>query len=126
MEPGEVSPETLLLPEIFEGDSTVVVAVALSLPGEPSGVDDVMVAVFEIIELGVEVDETVTFRVKTEVPTLKDGLEQEIVPLSPASGVVHDQPGTLLSDTKKVPAGSVSDQVALVAGSGPLLLSVIV
>src|ERR1041385_2345929 len=126
MEPGEVSPETLLISEIFEGDSTVVVAVALSLPGEPSGVDDVMVAVFEIIELGVEVDETVTFRVKTEVPTLKDGLEQEIVPLSPSSGVVHDQPGTLLSDTKKVPAGSVSDQVALVAGSGPLLLSVIV
>ena len=126
MEPGEVSPETLLLPWIFEGESTVVVAVALSLPGEPSGVDDVMVAVFEIIELGVEVDETVTVRVKTELQTPNDGLEHAIVPLSPASGVVHDQPDTVFSDRKKVPAGSVSDQTALAAGSGPLLLSVIV
>ena len=56
-------------------------------------------------------DEAVTVRVKTELPTPNEGLEHAIVPLSPASGVVHDQPDSLLSDTKNVPAGSVSDQI---------------
>jgi hypothetical protein len=64
--------------------------------------------------------------VKSELPNANEGFEHEIVPLSPASGVVHDHPPALDKLTKVVPAGSVSVHEALVAVSGPLLFTVTV
>src|ERR1700687_3097374 len=92
--------------------AAVVVAVPLSLPGLPSPVVEVAVAVLVMtVPAGTE-GATATVRVKTALPTANDGLEHEIVPPAPTAGVVHDQPDTLGSDTKVVPAGSVSLQEA--------------
>jgi len=104
----------------------MVVAVPLSSPGLPSGVDDVTVAVLLITEPGVKLDAALTVRVKTALPTGKDRLEHVTVPGSPTSGALHDQPAGLLKDMKVVLAGRVSDQLAFTAASGPLLLIVIV
>ena len=54
------------------------------------------------------------------------GFVQVTVPLAPTAGVVHDQPATAGSETKVVPAGSVSLHDALAAASGPLFVTVIV
>jgi len=111
---------------IEAGESTVVVAVLLSLPGFPSGVEEVTVAVLLIIELAATFGSTLTVSVKTELPTANEGFEHETVPLSPGAGVVHDHPLISGKETKVVPAGSVSLHEALAAASGPLLLTVIV
>jgi hypothetical protein len=108
------------------GERTVVVAVPLSLPGFPSGVLEVTVAVLLRIVPAATVGATATVSVKTELPTANEGFEHEIVPLSPASGVVHDHPPTLGKLTKVVPACRVSVHEALAAASGPLLVTVIV
>ena len=56
---------------------------------------------------------------------MKLGFVQETVPVAPTAGVVHDQPPVVDSDTKVVPAGSVSVKLALAALLGPLFVSVI-
>ena len=71
-------------------------------------------------------DSTVTTSVKTASPTPSDGLEQEMVPVPPTAGVVHDQPAGDASDTNVVFAGSVSDSEADAASLGPALLTVMV
>ena len=119
-------PDRLLSPVTLAGESTVVVAVPLSLPGFPSGVLEVAVAVLVRVEPAATVGATLTVSVKTELPTANEGFEHETVPLSPAAGVVHDQPLTSGMVTKVVPAGSVSLHEALAAASGPLLFTVIV
>ena len=120
-------PDRLLLPVTVAGESTVVMAVLLSLPGLLSGVLEVAVAVLLRIVPAVTVGATATVSVKTELPTANEGFEHETVPLSPASGVVHDHPlSTNDKLTKEVPAGSVSLHEAFAAGSGPLLVTVIV
>ena len=58
---------------------------------------------------------------KTELPGATDGLLQETV-----APVVHDHPATAGSDTKVVPAGRVSLQLAEAASLGPLLVTVMV
>ena len=119
-------PDRLLFPVTLAGESTVVVAVPLSLPGFPSGVLEVAVAVLLRIVPAATVGATLTVSVKTELPTANEGFEHETVPLSPAAGVLHDHPLISGIETKVVPAGSVSLHEALAAVSGPLLLTVIV
>ena len=119
-------PDRILLPVTVAGESTVVVAVPLSLPGFPSGVLEVAVAVLLRIVPAGTVGATATVSVKTELPTANEGFEHETVPLSPAAGVVHDQPLTSGKETKDVPDGSVSVHEALAAASGPLLFTLIV
>ena len=119
-------PDRLLFPVTVAGESTVVVAVPLLLPGFPSGVLEVAVAVLLRVEPAATVGATATVNVKTELPTANEAFEHETVPLSPAAGVVHDHPLTSGIETKVVPAGSVSLHEALAAVSGPLLLTVIV
>jgi hypothetical protein len=114
------------MPVTFAGESTIVVAVPLSLPGFPSGVLEVAVAVLLRVEPAGTVGATATVKVKTEVPRANDGFEHEIMPLLPGAGVMHDHPPTSGKVTKVVPAGSVSLHEALAAVSGPLLLTVIV
>ena len=63
---------------------------------------------------------------KTELPTANEALEHETVPVSPESGVVHDQPDTSAMLAKVVPTGSVSLHDAFAAASGPLLVTVMV
>ena len=112
---------------MLAGESTVVVAVPLSLPGFPSGVLEVAVAVLVRVEPAATVGATLTVSVKTELPTANEGFEQLTVPGSPSFGVVQAQPlGSEKGATKVVPAGSVSLHEALLAGSGPLLVTVIV
>lgn len=119
-------PDRLLFPVTVAGESTVVVAVPLLLPGFPSGVLEVAVAVLLRVEPAATVGATATVNVKTELPTAKEGFEHETVPLSPAAGVVHDHPLTSGKVTKVVPDGSVSLHEAFAAASGPLLFTVIV
>ena len=99
---------------------------ALSLPGFPSGVLEVAVAVLLRLEPAVTVGATPTVKVKTELPTANEGFEHEIMPLIPAPGLMHDHPATSCRVTKVVPAGSVSLHEALTAASGPLLFTVMV
>src|SRR5258705_13928336 len=114
------------MPVTVAGERTVVVAVLLSLFGFPSGVLEVTVAVLLRVVPAATVGATATVSVKTELPTANEGFEHETVPLSPASGVVHDHPTTLGKLAKVVPAGSVSFHEALAAASGPPLFTVIV
>src|SRR2546422_11748304 len=111
---------------MLAGESTVVVAVPLLLPGFPSGVLEVAVAVLLRVEPAATVGATLTVRVKTELPTANEGFEQLTEPGSPASGAVQPQPETPGNDTNVVPVGNVSLHEALAAASGPLLLTVIV
>ena len=106
--------------------ATVVVSVSDSLPGLGSAVVDVAVAVLDRTVPPAVEGLTLTTRVKTAFPTASDGLAQEMVPVPPTAGVVHDQPATAESDTKVVPAGSVSLHATVAAASGPLLVTVIV
>ena len=119
-------PDLLLLPLRLDGERTRVVAGPLLLPEFPSGVLEVAVAVLLRVVPAGTVGATATVSVKTELPTANEGFEHETVPLSPASGVVHDQPPTAGKETKVVPAGSVSLHEAFVAALGPLLVTVIV
>ena len=74
------------------GAATVVVAVALSLPGLGSGVGDETVAVLErTVPPGTD-EPTATVKVKTAPLPRKLPAEQLTVPPAPTAGVVHDQP----------------------------------
>ena len=106
--------------------ATVVVAVPLSLPGIPSAVFEVTVAVFVSTVPAATDALTFTTRVKTVLPTANDGLVDETVPPEPTAGVVLVQPLTVDNETKVVPTGKVSLHEALVAASGPLLVTVMV
>jgi hypothetical protein len=66
-----------------------------------------------------------TTTVKKSTVTRKLVFVQEIVPVAPTAGVVHDQLPVVDSETKVVPAGSVSDQLAEAALLGPLFVTVI-
>ena len=120
-------PDRLLFPVTLAGERTVVVAVPLSLPGFPSGVLEVAVAVLVRVEPAETVGATATVRVKTALPTANEGFEQVTVPVSPPAGVLQLQPpGVDSGSTKVVPGGNVSLHEVLAAGSGPLLVTVIV
>ncbi len=119
-------PDRLLLPLTLAGESTFVVAVALLLPGVPSAVLEVTVAVLLIIEPAGTFGATATLRVNTVLPTANEGFVHETVPVPPDSSGVQDHPLSLAKLTKVVPAGSVSLHEALAAVSGPLLVTVIV
>ena len=120
-------PDRLLSPVTLAGESTVVIAVPLLLPGFPSGVLEVAVAVLVSVELAGTVGATATVSVKTALPTANEGFEQVTVPVSPAAGALQLQPpGVDSGSTKVVPDGSVSLHEALAAVSGPLLVTVIV
>jgi len=101
--------------------------VALLRRQQGSLVLDVTVAVLLIVEPAGTLGATITFKVNTELPTANEGFEQLTVPVSPPSGVVQDQPpGAEKGARKVVPGGRVSLQDALLAGSGPLFVTVIV
>lgn len=106
--------------------ATVVVAVALSLLGIPSLVFEVTAAVLVNTVPAARDGSTLTTRVNTALPTANDGLDEDTVPPEPTVGVVLVHPATVDNDTKVVPAGSVSLQTVFAAGSGPLLVTVIV
>ena len=85
---------------------------------------DETVAVFDRTVPAAVPASTLTTSVKTALlPTPNDALEHETVP-----PVVHDHTGPLscVRETNVVPAGNVSDSDALLAASGPLLVTVIV
>lgn len=105
--------------------STVVVAVALLLPGVGSVMTADTVAVLLSV-LPVSAKATATLSVKAALPTANEGVEHETVPPEAGAGVVHDQPPGEDSEANAVPAGSVSLQEAENAASGPLLVTVIV
>src|SRR5688572_11443072 len=71
---------------------TVVVAVALSLPGVGSEVAEETVAVLLSTVPAAVPGETATVKVKTALPAGREAIEQETVPPAPTAGVVHDQP----------------------------------
>ncbi len=106
--------------------ATVVVAVPLSLPGLPSPVVEVAVAVLLRTVPALTEGATATVRVKTALPTANDGLLHETMPGAPTAGVMHDQPATAGRERNVVPIGSVSLHEAVDAASGPLFVTVIV
>jgi hypothetical protein len=104
----------------------VVVEVALLFPLLGSPVAEDTVALLLIVPPGAVVAATFTTSVKTELPTLALAVVHVTVPPEPAAGVVHDQPPGDAIDTNVVPAGNVSLRLTDTAGSGPMLLAVIV
>jgi hypothetical protein len=60
------------------------------------------------------------------VPEESEGVLQEIVPVPPGAGIVHDHPAGDENDTNVVFGGVVSLIVTLVASLGPLLVTLIV
>src|SRR5262245_50234579 len=112
---------SVLVTDRLADDATVVVAVAEGSAVSGSAVVEVAVTVLERTVPAATDGETATVSVKTALPTANDGLEHETV-----APVVHDQPATAGSETKVVPAGSVSLHEVLAAASGPLLVTVMV
>ena len=104
---------------------TVVVAVPLSSPGLGSLVAEEAVAVFVITVPAMTEPSTATTSVNAALPTPSEEAEQETAPPEPTAGVVQDQPPGLASETKVVPAGSVSASEADAALLGPALVTVI-
>jgi hypothetical protein len=123
--PGVNCPETDFAPERVAGESTVVVAVLLSLPGLGSGVVEDTVAVLEIIAPAVSAGDVATVNVKTALPLTNSAFEHKTVPPLPTGGLRQDQlPGEAI-ETNVVFAGKASERLA--AGSlGPTLFTVIV
>ena len=105
---------------------TVVVAVALLLPGAGSPLALDTVAVFESTVPCATFASTCTPRVKLALATGIFAILQETVPPAPNAGVVQLQPPGDASDANVVPAGSVSDKTTEAAKSGPALVTVIV
>ena len=105
---------------------TVLVVVPDSLPGFTSAVDEPTIAVFVRTVAAAVAGATATVSVKTALPTPNEGCEQEMAPAAPTAGTVHDHPPGDESDTKVVPAGSVSVSAADAAWLGPLLVAVMV
>ena len=105
---------------------TVVVAVALLLPGVASVVLDEIVAVFDsTVPLAVD-GATFTTSVNAALPVAKLAFVQLTVPPAPTAGVVQLQPPGDESETNVVPAGSVSESDAFAALLGPAFATVIV
>jgi len=106
---------------------TLVVAVALLLPGVGSVVVAPMVAVSVITVLPFAELLTLTTRVNGAVPALaSDALVAVTVPVPPTAGVDGVQPAGALNETKVVLAGTASLSVTLAASLGPLFATLIV
>src|SRR5688572_13256348 len=95
---------------IVGAPSTSVPASLVLLAGIGSLVDEPTCAVFEMVP--VADGTTATVSVNVAPPTLIDAVEQEMEPLAPTAGVVHDQPAGVESDTNVVDAASVSVSTA--------------
>lgn len=106
--------------------ATVVVDVPLSLPGFGSELDEEAVAVFESTVPAATSGPTATVSVNTALVTPRLGFEHDTEPPEPTAGVVHDHPPGDDSDTKVVPAGSVSVSEADAALLGPAFATVMV
>ena len=93
--------------------------------------ESVVAEVIEAVLLNTVPDETegATLTVSTNTglpPEANNGFEQVIVPPDPTAGVVQDQPAIAGSETKVVPAGSVSLHDAESAAAGPLFVALMV
>ena len=106
--------------------ATVVVEVALLLPGVASVVLDETVAVFESTVPLATPAPTLTTSVNAALPTAIDAFVQLTVPPAPTTGVVQLQPPGDDSETNVVPAGNVSETDVLAALLGPAFVAVIV
>src|SRR5213075_1428526 len=93
--------------------TTVVVAVALSLPGFGSGVVDAMAAVLLMTVPSAVARGTASTSVKTAFPVGIDPLVHDTVPVPPTGGEVQLHPPGDESDSNVVPGGSVSVSDAL-------------
>ena len=101
---------------------TVSASLAALLAGTGSAVAELTVAVLVITVPPATAMPTLTVRLNAALPpAARVAMVQVTVPPAPTAGVTHDQPGAAVSDTKVVPAGSVSARVAPVAASGPAL-----
>jgi len=101
---------------------TVVVAVALSLPGFGSMVEEDTVAVLVMVPAAF----TATTSVKVAPPTAIEDLVQETRPPEPTGGVEQLQPPEGDSETNVVVVGNVSDRTTDEAAFGPALFTEIV
>ena len=111
-------------PELLE--PTVVVVVAELLEVEGSFVEEdafavlVMTLPFGVLEF------TLTTNVKEELASSAMlGVVQLTVPVPPTDGVEHVQPAAPLKETNVVFVGVASENVTLVAGAGPPLVTTI-
>ena len=117
----------LVIDRSAEPVPTVVVAVALLLAGVGSVVEEPAVAVLVMVEPFVSEALVATTSVKDAVPDAGNcAIEQLTVPVPPTEGLVQDQPAAGASETKVVPAGSVSAIVAFCASLGPTFVAVMV
>jgi hypothetical protein len=105
---------------------TVVIAVAELLPVLGSS-GELAVAVFVMtVAFGVAALTFTTRVIVTLEPLARVGPEQFTAPVPPTTGVVgHVQPAVALTETNVVFAGVESLRVGPVAGSGPVLATVI-
>lgn len=104
---------------------TVVVLVALLLPGIGSAVAEPIDAVLEMIVPAAVAAWTATTREKLAfVAAGIEAVEHETVPLAPTAGVVHVQPAGDASETNVVFDGSGSVKATFAALFGPLLVTV--
>src|SRR2546429_346872 len=102
---------------------TVVVAVALLLPGTVSVVEVVAVAVLLSVPLFAALGLTrATNWNEADCPLASDAMVSLIA--LPVLFSVKEGPLAWLCDTKVVPAGSVSARVTLAAAPGPVLVTV--
>ena len=123
--PGATAVGTSVKAELMLATTTVVLAVALLLPGVGSVVGELTVAVLLITVPAAVAGATVTTRVKTELPTGSVPMvEQLIVPPEPTAGLVQDHPAGVTNEAKVVPAGKVSVIAAEAATVGPALATV--
>src|SRR5713226_10285412 len=105
------------------GAATLVVTVALLLPGVGSGVLEVAEAVLEMtVPLGVP---AVMFTTMLKVPVAPEAsaaLVKVIAPVPPTAGVVVVQPPGAVAETKVVLVGTLSVRMTVVELLGPLLI----
>ena len=102
---------------------TLVFAVELLLPGVPSAEADETDAVLLTVAVPAG---PFTLSVKTAGPTAIELFVQVTVPVLFTDGVEQLHPPGETSEENVVPAGIVSFNVALMAGFGPLFVTVIV
>ena len=105
---------------------TVVVAVLELLLGVGSAVAALTLAVSLKTVPWATALPTFTTRVKAAGPGARLMLDELTTPVLPTAGVVFDQPAGDVSETKVVPAGSVSLSATDAAALGPLFVTVIV
>lgn len=103
----------------------MVVSESLLFPGLGSAVDELAVAVFEMIDPPPAVT-FATIVTVTDAPGPRfPGTLAVTVPLVPTAGPLHE-PRLELQETNVVPVGSGSFMTMLTAVPGPLLVTVIV